>query len=227
MARKTKQVEKIVEPEVKVMDEGTDTEDATDVNNIVEPEVKEEVVEPTPEVIPEPVKEVKTTSGNVLTDSKVSLEDKIKWCLTEAPIAIKQIAARLESYNSTMDPKLPVDEKRMVSKQYEMVNIYRAVLKSNSYNEFKTKFDVLNLFFNYYAKGSMGSRYLSRFDYLWTWSDKELATLLNFSEVVSLLCNNKDRSKKLKQINLEMAMDSVKTIIDEEARNNVIRYYTA
>ena len=152
-------------------------------------------------------------------------EEKIEWCLTAAPIKARNIARQLKSYNDAMKPGVVNDVKLMLNKQYELVNIYRAVFNSDTYNEFKEKFDVLNLFFLVYAKEAFASNQLVRYDYLWKWSAKELETLLNVSVIVSQLCSYETRSKRLKQLNLTLGLSSEKTIVSESARNNIIKYY--
>lgn len=226
------------------------TDENTDVQNDVqekEPEVAlpeappEPIVENTPEQVEipteaptqEPTGEPKIIEPNaslgsdikVLNDSSVSIEDKIRWCLTEAPNSIKSLANQLFAYNEAMKPSAIYNEQLMVNKQYELVSIYRSIFNIAEYRDFKVKFDVLNLFFAYYKDEGFAAQRLSRFDYLWKWSDVELNTLLHVSEVVSQLCLYAERVKRLKQLNLDMALDSTKTIVTEEARNNVIRYY--
>lgn len=161
----------------------------------------------------------------VLNDSSISIEEKIRWCLTEAPTSIKTLANQLFSYNEAMKPTAVYNEQMMVNKQYELVSIYRSIFNVIEYKDFKVKFDVLNLFFAHFKDEGFAGQRLSRFDYLWKWSDVELTTLLHVSEVVSQLCLYAERVKRLKQLNLDMALDSVKTIVTEEARSNIIRYY--
>ncbi len=191
----------------------------------------EPMVENTPEVLKTaipPIVEPDASFGpniNVLNDSSISIEDKIRWCLTEAPSFIKSLANQLFAYNETMKPKAPYNEQMMLNKQYELVSIYRSIFNVVEYKDFKVKFDVLNLFFAHFKDEGFAAQRLSRFDYLWKWSDVELTTLLHVSEVVSQLCLYAERVKRLKQLNLDMALDSTKTIVTEEARNNIIRYY--
>ena len=195
--------EEIKEPEVKT-------------EPTIEPEVKSEIVEPNASL---------GSDIKVLNDSSVSIEDKIRWCLTEAPNSVRTLANQLFAYNEAMKPSAIYNEQLMVNKQYELVSIYRAIFNVVEYRDFKVKFDVLNLFFAYYKDEGFAAQRLSRFDYLWKWSDTELTTLLHVSEIVSQLCLYTERVKRLKQLNLDMALDSTKTIVTEEARNNVIRYY--
>ena len=191
----------------------------------------EPMVENTPEVLETtipPIVEPDASFGpdiNVLNDSSISIEDKIRWCLTEAPSFIKSLSNQLFAYNETMKPKAPYNEQMMLNKQYELVSIYRSIFNVVEYKDFKVKFDVLNLFFAHFKDEGFAGQRLSRFDYLWKWSDVELTTLLHVSEVVSQLCLYAERVKRLKQLNLDMALDSTKTIVTEEARNNIIRYY--
>jgi len=202
------------------------------------PEVETPIVEDTPvvetpEVVVPVTEEPKTvptsTTGkvnNLLLDSSVSIEDKISWCLADAPVDLKNIAMQLEGYHNVMKPGIPIDENKMVRKQYELVNIYRGIFNTESYAEFKSKFDVLNLFFVFYAKSSMAPQRLSRFDYLWKWSDPELHTLLNVSEIVATLAYFPTRANNLKKVNLQYALSSTETIVTEDARNHIVRYYT-
>jgi len=173
----------------------------------------------------EKAKEAKK-SRNILTDSKVSVAKKVEWCLTEATGKVRVIANTLESYNKVMKPGVPVDEKKMVRKQYELVNLYRDVFSVEDYGTFKELFNVINLFFNHYAKESLGEHYLYRFDYLWQWDQTELTTLLNVNEVISQLANYESREVRLKQLNLEYALNPDETIISNIARDNIIRYYS-
>lgn len=204
-------------PEIKSEDLAKDIPE-----KIKEPEVKQE-----PIVEPETKTEVVSLGADikVLNDSSVSIEDKIKWCLTEAPNVVRSLANQLLSYNDTMKPSAIYNEQAMVNKQYELVSIYRSIFNVLEYKDFKVKFDVLNLFFAYYKDEAFAAQRLCRFDYLWKWSEVELTTLLHVSEVVSQLCIYAERVKRLKQLNLDMALDSTKTIVTEEARNNIIRYY--
>ena len=212
------------EPEVGIVE--------TQPEPIVE-NVPEQVEIPTEAPTQEPTEKPKVIEPNaslgsdikVLNDSSVSIEDKIRWCLTEAPNSIKSLANQLFAYNEAMKPSAIYNEQLMVNKQYELVSIYRSIFNIAEYRDFKVKFDVLNLFFAHYKDEGFAAQRLSRFDYLWKWSDVELNTLLHVSEVVSQLCLYAERVKRLKQLNLDMALDSTKTIVTEEARNNVIRYY--
>jgi hypothetical protein len=224
------------EPEVGITGDNTDGEQSenTDLDTVVPeviitPEIKEPEQTIVPEVIkePEPVVITKTSNNDisVINDSSVSIEDKIKWCLTEAPTYIKSLANQLTSYNETMKPAAIYDEQKMLMKQYELVSIYRSIFNVIEYKDFKVRFDVLNLFFAYYKDEAFAAQRLARFDYIWKWSSVELTTLLHVSEVVSQLCLYSERTKRLKQLNLDMALDSTTTIVTEEARNNIIRYY--
>lgn len=172
--------------------------------------------------------DVKVSLGNdikVLNDSSVSIEDKIIWCLTDAPSIVKNIAIQLESYNMAMRPSAPHDESTMVNKQYDLVSIFRNIFNTTEYKDFKIKFDVLNLFFVHYRQEAFASQRLVRFDYLWKWSDVELTTLQNMARIVTQLCVYPERAKGLKQINFDLALDSTKTIVSEAARNNILKYY--
>ena len=217
--------EEIVEPEStpEVIEEPV-------VEETPEPEVKPEetpIVEETKEEDPVDTPESKFEEGvNYLNETSASEEEKVEWCLTMAPKPLRTIAQQLKSYNDAMKPGVPFDQSRQLAKQYELVNIYRSTFKATSYNEFKSKFDVLNLFFVVYAKEAFASNRLCRFDNLWKWSAKELETLLNVSEVVSQLCVYANRKEGIKKLNLEMALDSQKTIVSEDTRNNIIKYYS-
>jgi len=169
----------------------------------------------------------KARGKNPLTDSKVSIADKVKYCLTEATGKIRVTANILESYNKAMKPGAVQNEQLMVGKQYELLNLYRTIFSIEDFGAFKQQFDIVNLFFNHYAKESMGEHYLSRFDYLWKWDQEELTTLLNVNEVISQLANYETRQQRIKQLNLEYALNPDETIVSDIARDNVIRYYSA
>jgi len=169
----------------------------------------------------------KAKGKNPLTDSKVSIADKVKYCLTEATGKVRVTANILESYNKVMKPGAVQNEQLMVGKQYELLNLYRTIFSIEDFGAFKQQFDIVNLFFNHYAKESMGGHYLSRFDYLWKWDQEELTTLLNVNEVISQLANYETRQQRIKQLNLEYALNPDETIVSDIARDNVIRYYSA
>ena len=168
----------------------------------------------------------KGNAKNLLLDSKATVADKVEYCLTVATGKVRMIANILESYNNAMKPGALHDEKLMVRKQYELVNLYRDVFSNEDYGTFKQYFDVINLFFNHYATEAFGEHYLYRFDYLWEWDDVELTTLLNVNEVISQLANYENRTVRLKQLNLEYALNPDETIITNGARDNIIRYYS-
>ncbi len=225
-----------------IVDEGVDTEDVNvedhaKVTEVVEPVIEESIEEKVEEVKePEPVVKVeeKKIVEPVKEEPVVKVEEKstsgkntVEWYLTEAPQRLKSIANQIESYIAVMKKGVPFDENKMVRKQYEMVNIFRTVIEADSYNEFKVKFDLLNTFFMKHKDDALSGLQLSRFDYLWQWSSNELNTLLYMGEVVSQLCDKTTRAKKIKQLNLEMALDGNTTIVSEDSRNNIIRYYTA
>lgn len=196
----------------------------------VEEEPEQEVPAPVEEPDTKPVEEEpkdkpKSTNAFLLNDATATVAEKVEWCLTEAPTKLRNIAKQLVSYNEAMKPGVVQDEQKMVGKQYELVNIYRTVLNNKSYNEFKASFDLLNLFFLHFKDESLSGYRVFRFDYLWKWSDKELNTLLNLSQAILLLANYETRSQNIKKINLEAALNSETTIVDEEARNNIISYY--
>ena len=168
-----------------------------------------------------------TTSKNLLTDSKASIAEKVEYCLTVATGKTRSIANVLQSYNDAMKPGVVLNEQLMVGKQYELLNLYRGIFSNEDYGTFKAQFDIVNLFFNHYVKEAFGAHYLFRFDYLWKWDAVELTTLLNVNEVICQLANYENRPIKLKQINLEYALNPSETIISGDARDNIIRYYSA
>lgn len=165
------------------------------------------------------------TGEEKTVDPLLAVKQHIHELKLSSPVIVKNFIARLEDYNTTMKPGVAFDQEKMLNAQYELVNIIRATLNKVTYVEFKTYFDIINKFFHGYSDEAFGGALVFRFDHLWKHTEKELNTLLNLATVLTTLSNPITRKENLAKISFDIALDQQKTIVSEEAKNFIIRYY--
>ena len=163
---------------------------------------------------------------DLLKQSGVSVEDKLKTISEKAIPTFKQLAAKLIAYNEAMGTGI-IDPNLGVGKQLDLANTLKSAVETKDASEFKIKMDIINLTFMAYSNSGFNVYKIFRFDDKWKWNKKDLTTLQNLAMIISTLASLSDRKKNIKKIDLDKALDKDEITLSEDAINNIKSYYKA
>lgn len=165
------------------------------------------------------------TVSNVITNKTLTIEEKINTLVNGSGKLVKFLKA-FEQYRTKMSDNSIEPE----DGAYQNFNLYTKINKiaeQKVYEEFKAMFDIVNLYFLHYKDGAFSEFKLHRFDYAWTWGDKQLNTYNMFATLIPMLCDWSTRASNLKRISLAKAFNLKKVVLKEQAIMNMRKYYTA
>ncbi len=202
----------------------------------------EPVVAAEPTVTPEPVQAPAAVPANtapekqpmtlneidkLLTDNKLSVDEKFATILADGPLEFKTLISKLIAYNADMGrgtPMLP--EKICAGRNYDLYTTLVGVVNTDMYMLFRVKFDIINMAFNHYSKDAFHEVRLHRFDNLWTQGAERLKTYQALVTSIALLADKAARKDNIKKINFKHAFSKNKTVLGDKAISNLIKYYT-
>lgn len=202
-----KQTEEVVEVNTETTEtekvEGLEDQNGTDkvkeIQTLTQPEVQEKEIEEQPE-------------GPIDPDADImSIIDKL---VKSKDIDTKVFGSELKDYVTAIRKANAIDSNNANRK---LNNLLLRVVKNESYEEFKVKFDIINKLF--LDKDIFEASYILYFSE-WTKSDKDLA---NFSQLVTIIEDLSNRETR--QANKKRIVNLTNLTIGETAINNIKRYY--
>lgn len=162
----------------------------------------------------------------VLSNPELSFKEKLEEIGKFAKGELGMLANGLISYGYSMSKERGiVDAKVGVSNNYSLYTLMKSVIDTKDYNDFKVKFDIINLAFLAYKDDAFDDTRLVRFDTQWTWGNVSLTTYIFLVRAVYELANIETREKLKKTIDPKRLFDDKMTAFSAEARNNIKRYY--
>lgn len=162
----------------------------------------------------------------VLKNGNLTFVEKITEIASFATGEISGIANQLLSYATNMaKARGIVDPQTGVGHNYSLYMLLKSVVDTKDYNEFKVKFDIVNLAFMAFKDDAYDDVRLVRFDANWLWGNVSLTTYIFLVRAIYELANIEDRARNKKTIDINRLFDTNVTSFTAEAKENVIRYY--
>ena len=174
------------------------------------------------------------TQSSVLTPDEIKViliaEDlsgveKLNKIAKGAMLKFGTIASKLLGYNEHMYKNPGLTPATGVGKQYDLLNTLKAVLNTEDYNDFKVKFDIVNMAFRDLKKEAYNETHLYRYDQQWKWSKKDLVTLQHLLMLLIELSNGKTRAENKKKLDLNLALSKDEVNLSDTAISNIKKYY--
>jgi len=162
----------------------------------------------------------------LLSQPGVSVEEKLRIIHTQAVPQYSTLVGKVLGYTETMDGSVYIETNIGASKNFDLYNTIKNVLKEADYNEFKLKFDIINLMFREHGKGALSDQALNRFVEGWKWSDSSLRGYQTLIIVITALCDISKRENEKKLINFDNIEEGFKgSDIKSQLVDNLKKYY--
>lgn len=163
--------------------------------------------------------------SNVMKNKELTLEEKLNIFVNGSGKLVKFLKA-FEQYRTKMSDS-SIEPKDGAYQNFNLYTKINRIVEQKVYEEFKAMFDIVNLYFLYYQNDVFSEFKLHRFDYAWTWGEKQLNTYQMFVTLIPILCDWSTRAKNLKSVSLAKAFNLDKVVLKEQAITNMRKYYTA
>lgn len=178
-----------------------------------------QVVDQTPQ---EPVKPIEVKQTKVEHEAISDFLSKVEEMKVSGTSAQKILIASIEKYLSDMAPGKQVEVNAGARSQYSLWKAISYVVETAPSEEFKKLWSILLAFFEEYKDKAFHDRYVFRFSEYWMWPLTELNGLHRIINIIKLTSNAKERTKGLKQVDLDRSLAEG---FSDEARQKLISFY--
>ena len=223
MAKRKTKAEKLAEEELKNnSEEVNDEEVKPDIVDSSSEEVNDEEVKPETTTGINAILS-KTETASLLSDPNTTLSEKLDIIFKKGLPFYSMIAAKIISYDEVMSANNGLNPKTAVNKQYDLLEVMRGVIETANYDDFKTKFDIINIGFINYKDGSFSHRKLYRFSEEWSIGERKLETFHNLIMLISTLADLNTRGENVKKLDIKKVLDNIE--LSETGIENLKKYY--
>ena len=133
------------------------------------------------------------------------------------------LVAQLKNYNNKHKHELKPTEYAVGAQS--LLSLILQTVNTVDQDDFKVKFDIINLFFKTHKHEAFAEAMLLRGLNHWKGNGKQLKAYKNLVTVIGLLCNLATRKEDLKRIDIDAALNAEKTGLKPVAIDNIKRYY--